>query len=103
MREKTCTTELAQSRQELYQTFNNRADSLMVLVDALCSTPNARSVVELSLTTCFRLTHTALYKAIAACEWRDGQLAQLLAAYLPQPQKRRFWLLAVDVTPQARR
>lgn len=102
MREKTCTTELAQFRQELYQNFNNRADSLMELVDALCSTPNARSVVELSLTPCFRRTHTALYKAIAACEWCDGQLAQLLAAYLPQPQKRRFWLLAVDVTPQAR-
>lgn len=74
----------------------------MELVDAICSNPFARSVVEYSLTPCFRRTYTALYKAIAECKWEGEQLARLLAPYLPVPQQRSFWLLGVDVTPQSR-
>jgi hypothetical protein len=74
----------------------------MELVDAMCSNPFAQSVVEYSLTPCFRRTYTALYKAIAECRWDERQLARLLAPYLPPPQQRSFWLLGVDVTPQPR-
>jgi hypothetical protein len=74
----------------------------MELIDAMCSNPYARSVVEYSLTPCFRRTYTALYKAIAECRWDEQQLARLLAPYLPAPQQRLFWLLGVDVTPQPR-
>jgi hypothetical protein len=74
----------------------------MELVDAMCSNPYARSVVEYSLAPCFRRTYTALYKAIAECRWDGQQLARLLAPYLPAPQQRLFWLLGVDVTPQPR-
>ena len=93
---------MKQFRQELYQTFNNRADTLMELVDALCSNPTARSVVEYSLTPCFRRTYTGLYKAVAECRWGEQQVARLMAPYLPRPRQRSFWLLGVDVTPQSR-
>jgi hypothetical protein len=96
------TQELAQFRHRLYHSFNNRADTLMELVDAMCSNPFAQSVVEYSLTPCFRRTHTALYKAIAECRWDERQLARLLAPYLLSPEQRSFWLLGVDVTPQPR-
>lgn len=97
-----CTIQLIQFRQGLYKNFNNRADTLMDLVDAMCSNSTARSVVEYSLTPCFRWTHTALYKAVAECRWGEQQLARLLAPYLPRPWQRSFWLLGVDVTPQPR-
>jgi hypothetical protein len=102
MNSQTCAAQLEQFRQLLYQNFNNRADTLMELVDAICSNPTARSVVELSLTPCFRRTYTALFKAVAECHWEDRQLARLLAPYLPAPQQRPFWLLGVDVTPRSR-
>ena len=48
------TTNLKQFRTSLYQNFNNRADSLMDLLDAMCSVPHAKSVVEYSLAACYR-------------------------------------------------
>jgi hypothetical protein len=100
------TTELEQFRQELYQNFNNRADTVMELIDALCSNSWAQSVVELSLAAPFRRSYSALYKAIDAFEWGSQespmQLARVLAPYLPRPQVHPFWLLGVDVTPQPR-
>src|SRR5215211_1561498 len=98
----TCTTALVQFRHRLYQNFTNRADTLMELVDALCSNGSARSVVELCLTPCFRRTYSTLYKALAEWSWDQGQLARLLAPFLPPKSQRSFWLLAVDVTPQPR-
>jgi hypothetical protein len=98
----TCATALGQFRAKLYQNFTNRADTLMELVDALCSNGSARSVVEYSLTPCFRRTYSTLYKALAEWTWDDGQLARLLAPSLPRPRQRSFWLLGVDVTPQPR-
>ena len=98
----TCTAALVQFRHRLYQNFTNRADTLMELVDALCSTGSARSVVEYSLTPCFRRTYSTLYKALAEWTWDDRNLARLLAPSLPRPRQRSFWLLGVDVTPQPR-
>ena len=74
----------------------------MDLLDALCSTPHARSVVELSLSPYFRRDYSALFKVIAAYEMPDRDLAHLAAPYLPVPHSRPFWLLATDVTPQPR-
>jgi hypothetical protein len=97
-----CTTNLKQFRRQLYQNFTNRADTLMELVDALCSNPQATSPVELTLTPCFRRSHSALYKALAEMKWDAMQLPRLLAPYLPPPKQRSFRLLGVDVTPQPR-
>lgn len=102
MNTQTCTTALVQFRHRLYQNFTNRADTLMELVDALCSTGSARSVVELCLTPCFRRSYSTLYKALAESTWNQGQLARLLSPFLPPPRQRSFWLLAVDVTPHPR-
>lgn len=74
----------------------------MEVIDALCSTPAAQSVVELSLAASFRRSYSALYKAVDAWEWEATQLAEILAPYLPRPQARPFWLMGVDVTPQPR-
>lgn len=74
----------------------------MELVDAICSNPHARSVVEYSLTPCFRRSYSTIFKAINEMEWDELATAQLLSPYLPQPQQRSFWLLGMDVTPQRR-
>jgi hypothetical protein len=99
---KTCTNELEQFRQQLYQNFNNRADTLMELVDAICSNPHARSVVEYSLTPCFRRSYSTIFMGINEMAIDELATAHLLAAYLPRPQERSFWLLGTDVTPQPR-
>lgn len=96
------TNELKQFRQQLYQNFDNRADTLMELVDAICSNPHARSVVEYSLTPCFRRSYSTIFKAINEITWDDLMLARLVAPYLSQPQQRAYWLLGSDVTPQSR-
>jgi len=74
----------------------------MELVDAICSNPHARSVVEYSLTPCFRRSYSTIFKAINEMEMDELTIAQLLAPYLPRPQQRPFWLLGTDVTPQPR-
>lgn len=102
MTTKSYTQELEQFREELYQNFNNRADTLMELVDAMCSNPEARSVVEYSLTPCFRRSYSTIFKAINEMEWEEGMIAGLVGSYLPQPEKRAFWLLGSDVTTQPR-
>jgi DDE superfamily endonuclease len=99
---KPYTNELEQFRQQLYQNFNNRADTLMELVDAICSNPQAGSVVEYSLTPCFRRSYSTIFKAINEMEWDEATIAHLLTPYLPRPYQRPFWLLGSDVTPQPR-
>ncbi len=74
----------------------------MELVDAICSNPHASSVVEYSLTPCFRRSYSTIFKAINEMEWNELAIAHLLAPYLPRPQQRSFRLLGTDVTPQPR-
>lgn len=99
---KSYTIELEQFRQRLYQNFDNRADTLMELVDAICSTPDARSVVEYSLAPCFRRNYSTIFQAINEMEWDELKIARLVTPYLPRPRQRPYWLLATDVTPQSR-
>lgn len=102
MTTKPYTIELEQFRQRLYQNFDNRADTLMELVDAICSNPEARSVVEYSLTPCFRRSYSTIFKAINEMGWDDLHIARLVTPYLPRPKGRPYWLLGSDVTPQPR-
>ena len=99
---KSYTNELKQFRQQLYQNFNNRADTLMELVDAICSNPNAHSAVEYCLTPCFRRSYSTIFKALNEMEWDELMIARLVAPYLPRPQQRPYWLLATDATSQPR-
>jgi hypothetical protein len=86
----------------MYQSFNKRADTLMDLVDAVCSQTRANSVVELSLQSCFQRSYSAIFKAMGEYRPGDDDLGKLAGPYLPQPEQRPFWLLGVDVTPQPR-
>jgi hypothetical protein len=102
-------SQLQQFRKELYQIFEARADALMDLVDALCASPWAQSVVELSLSPLFRREYSSISDAIAQVfqpsepekeveerrAW-EQQIAQLIGGYLPAPQGRKFWLFGTD-------
>ena len=103
-------SQLKQFRQELYEAFDLRRDALMDLIDALSSTPNARSVVELSLSPFFRREYSSVHDAIAhlfqptepekAEEERrasEQKWVRMIAPYLPQSQRQKFWLLGTDV------
>ncbi len=58
--------QFSQFRLQLYQYFNNqRADTLIELIDALCGNPDPQSVVTLSLSPYFQRDYNSLYKAIA--------------------------------------
>ena len=97
-------TQFKQFREEVYQNFNKRADTLMDLMDALSSNMVAQSVVELSLNPAFRREYSSLFTALD--EWEPSQedknLAQLAGPYLPKPSQFPFWLVGTDVTPQPR-
>jgi len=105
-------SQLKQFRQELYEAFDFRPDAIMELIDALSSTPDARSVVELSLSPFFRRAYPSVYDAISCLfqpsepekadeerrEWEQKWM-RLIASYLPKPQERKFWLFGIDVVP----
>jgi len=95
-------TKFTQFRERVYQNFSKREDSAMELLDALCSTPNARSVVELSLSPHFKRQHPSIYTAIGAVGWKDIDLPTLAGPYLTAPKERNYWLFGVDGTPEKR-
>jgi hypothetical protein len=108
-------SQLKQFRQELHEAFDHRADALMELLDALSSTPHARSIAELSLSPFFRRGYGSAYDAIAHLfqasdrgiaeqerrAW-EQMLLRLKVRYLPSPQQRKFWLLGTDGVSIAR-
>lgn len=109
--------EFEQFREKLYQSFNYRRDTLMDLLDALAANTTAREPVELSLSPLFRREYSALYKGIQAYraispsnskEAEKRKIAQIearfqaIAALIPTPQQKQFYLWALDVTPLPR-
>lgn len=53
--------QLQQVRQNLYDCFKGRSDTLMELLDAIASNSNARSPAELSLNPLFHRDYSAQY------------------------------------------
>ena len=108
-------SQLQHFRAELYQLVNARPDAVLDLLDAMSGSPDAHSVVELSLSPLFRREYSSITDAIdrffqasqpdqATAErqaW-NKTVAQLIGRYLPVPQQRRFWLLGIDVVPVSR-
>ena len=74
----------------------------MDLVDAICSFPNAKSVVEYSEAPCYRRSYSTINKALDEMRLDKMVLPRLISKHLPRPEKQPFWLLGVDVTPQPR-
>lgn len=108
-------SQLQRFRQELYRLLPRRRDALLDLLDALSSSSNVRSPVELSLGSLFRRAYGSICDATtqffvatdpaqAAAERRtwENELARLIGRYLPPPQSRPFWLLGTDVVPVPR-
>lgn len=109
------TPKLEQFRIDLYEVLPYRRDTLFDLLDALSSNTTARSVVELSLSPFFRREYSSITDGIdnffqatsvekeaeERQEW-EQKLVRIVVPYLPQPQKRKFWLFGIDVTPQPR-
>jgi hypothetical protein len=108
-------SQLQQFRAELYQLLTTRPDALLDLLDAVSGRPDARSVVELSLSPLFRRGYSSITdaidaffqasqpdRAVAERQALNRDLARLIGRYLPTPQRRRFWLFGVDVVPVAR-
>lgn len=94
---------LQQFREQLYQHFDKRADTLMELVDARSSLEHAHSPAEYSLAPCFRRGYSEMYKGIAAyAAQAASRPPHWLALATPLPQSRGFWLFGVDVTPHPR-
>jgi hypothetical protein len=95
---------LKQFRNEVYQNFNNckRTDMLMDLVDALSSNTTAKTAVELSLSPHFRRHYTALNKAVIVDALPEQTLAGLACQTIGALGKRKFHLLATDVTSAPR-
>lgn len=77
-------------------------DTLMDLVNALSSNTTAKTVVELTLSTHFQRTYTALNKALTVECLRGRQLARLAATTIAPPRTRQFYLIGTDVTSNPR-
>ena len=116
-----CINQLLQFREQVYNSFSYRGDSLMDLLDALCSNQGANSVAELSLNPLFRRGYSALYAAIGALGKTAGEKSSSdalqgdgcsrhfprdwvkgIASVVPAPKHRNYWLFGVDVTPVPR-
>ena len=109
-------TQLIQFRQQLYDSFDRRADAIMSLLDALCSNTNANSVVQLSLSAAFNRSYNSVYDAIkhffipndittakAERESQEQRFTRLISDFLPEEKEDSFCLFSVDVTPAPRR
>jgi hypothetical protein len=106
---------LIQFRESIYQSFEYRADAIMDLLDAVCSNTTANSVVALSLNTLYRRNYSSIEKSIdkfSASRITDDEKEQrlrletihqeIITPHLPALKKRKYHLLATDVTPEIR-
>jgi len=97
-------------RDALHLLFPQRADTLLDLLDALSNNLFARSPAELSLNSLFRRTYNSIYDGIqnfgvptqGTPSGFTQQLLNLIGPVLPAPQRRKFWLFGLDVTPAPR-
>lgn len=112
---KQLSEKLRQFRESIYASFEYRGDAIMDLLDALSSNTAASSVVALSLNRHFRRNYSSIEKSIdefSASRITNDQQQQrlrlekiqqeIISGHLPILEKRKYHLLALDVTPAAR-
>jgi hypothetical protein len=66
------------------------SDSMMELMDAICSQNHVKSVVELSLESCFRRSYSVIFKALVSYKPGEEDLANLAGQELLIPEQRNF-------------
>jgi len=93
---------LAEFRDGLYLCFERAGDALMNTADALLTETAARSLPELSLSSCFERTWHSLYEAFADAQINRSHLQRLFAAFAPKPQPGQRLILGVDASSIAR-
>jgi hypothetical protein len=84
-------------RKPLYGCFEQSRDALMVLADALASSPAARSLPELSLSPLFRRKWPSLYEALSDGQINGQRWSEVWTQALLPEQKGPPWL-SVDST-----
>ena len=102
-------------RTRLHASFDQRANATMELIDALASSTQATSAVQVSLSSLFRRKYSSLHDAVdnffvptcqeKASEERDEhqrELMRIVAPLCPKPSSREFYLFALDATSQSR-
>ena len=87
-------------RREVYQSFEQRADAGMDLVDALTSAPTVRSPVELSETALFRRRFSSVYDFLKSGRIVLPRLRQVLFRHQPEEAETiaGYEIYAVDCT-----
>ncbi len=95
---------LQQFRQRLYQTFCQRADAAMDLIDALAQSDQVESPVAVSQQPPFRRRFASIYDALHFTKQDQSALVRLLYASVPCDSQTLagYEVYAVDVTPQPR-
>ena len=95
---------LVDFRNEIYQSFPHRADSIMDLIDALAGNVSATSPVELSLSPLFRRQYASVNDAIQNLAPHEQLYLQqlgwqrIIAGHIPNPVDRPFYLFGIDAT-----
>lgn len=95
---------LQQFRQRLYQTFCQRADTMMDFIDALAQSDQVESPVAVSLNPRFRRRFASIYDALHFSQQNQPALARLLYASVPADSQTLagYEVYAVDTSPQPR-
>ena len=95
---------LQQFRQRLYQTFCQRADTAMDLIDALAQSDQVESPVAVSQQPSFRRRFASIYDALHFAKRDQPELQHLLYQSVPPDSQTLagYEVYAVDVTPQPR-
>lgn len=89
-------------RHQVYACFESAADALFELADALLTEASAQSVIELSLSPCFRRRWPSLYEALEDGRMQQDALLKVLVATASEWQQgQRLWL-GVDASSIAR-
>lgn len=92
------TSTLLAFRNELYQCFSGRADSMMTLNDALLSNPSAQSFPELTLSTLFDRNWQSAYAAIEDGKIDNEALRKVRTKYAPKSLPGKRLLIAGDAS-----
>ncbi len=97
-------------RDKIYQFFSSRKDASFELVDSLSSNTRAGSVVELSLNPVHRRNYCSITRVLNEFYPSNTQhaaihekLTKILTEQCAQPQRRDYYLFAVDCTPNPRK